>query len=153
MQQSVHTVSVTPTVDTAAFATGDIIGTKMAFNVMPFKDRGGCILDQVMIADLAKQALAIDLVLFGTDPAATTFTENAAGDVDDADLSKVIGVVSLTTHVALNDNGLTYARGIGLPIRIAPDHNGMIYGVLVARGSLDYVAATDVTVTLAFRAA
>lgn len=146
-------VSATPTVDTNIYASGDLIGTKMEFDVGQFRDAGGFILDSVTLVDQAKQSANVDLVLFNADPSGTTFTDNAAFDVADADMSKICAVVSLTTHVTFNDNSLSIARDQGIPIKLGKSlASQRLYGALVARATPTFAAATDVRVTLGVRA-
>lgn len=147
--ESVLTVSQAPVVDTAIYASGDLLGTLMTFNVASARDTGGLVLDQVLIRDAAKQQANVDLVLFDADPSNTTLTDNAAVAIHASDLSKVIGVVSLTTHVAFNANGISLAKAVGLLVMV-PEK---LYGLLVARATPTYAAAADLTVVLGFRKA
>ena len=151
-QNHINFVSVTPTVDTAAYADGDLMGTKMTFsNALPLET--GCgLLRSVRISDLAGQTGAFDLVLFESDPSGTTFTDNAAFDIADTDLSKVMCVINFpaASQFAFADNSVKYLTGMQTPIRgistNAPSRT--IYGALVARAAQTYATASDVTVKL-----
>ena len=140
--------SATPAVDTAIYASGDLIGTMLTFkNVTRTAGRGGEIIDAIL-TDLAKQSAVIDLILFDADPTNTTFTDQAAFDSADADMPKAIGAIEFLTYYGLNDNSFASETAIGmgfLPANAAPT---TIYGALVSRGTPTFAAATDVTVRL-----
>lgn len=142
-------VSVTPTIQAAAYAAGDVIGGKMTFTNLLSPDVPTGELRKVYIYDKAKQGVSLTLVLFSADPSATTFTENAALTLNAADLEKVIAVVPLTTHLALAANGVTYADEIAKSIKVAQSVR-TIYGCLLAVGTPTYTSTSDLTVTLGF---
>lgn len=149
----VHLISATPVVDTSIYASGDAMhAAQMQFDVSNFRDAGGFVLDQVMIADKDKEAANVDLVLFSATVANQTI--NTAFAPTDTELATIVAVVSLTTHVAFSDNGLTYARDLGIPIKLPKSSaNQILYGFLVARATPTYTAAADLKVTLGLRAA
>lgn len=151
MNKRTLTVSAVPTVDTNAYAAGDLIGDKLTFDLSMALDWGGAILEQVILIDLAKQEDQIDLVLFGSDPSGTTFTDNAAADPADSDMAKVIAAVSVSTHFLLNDSQISVARGLCIPLQV-PLVTTSIYGALVARAATDFEATTDCRVILSLRA-
>lgn len=142
-------VSATPTVDTNAYATGELIGGKLTFAGAVRGNVGTGYVIGVTIKDLSAQASDLDLVLFSSDPTATTFTDQAAFDIADADVSKVLGVINFgsSARFAFADNGVKHVGSIVIPIRAAS--SSTIYGALVSRGTPTFAAATDVTVTLA----
>lgn len=136
-------------VDTAAYATGDLIGTKMTFDISGLRDAQAIYLQSVQIRDQAKQSAAMDLVLFSADPAATTFTDNAQFDIADADMDKIATIVAASSFYSFNDNGI--ARAENLARALNPNliaSSVKLYGALVSRGTPTFVASTDVNVTL-----
>lgn len=139
-------ISVSPTVDTNIYASGDLVGGKLTLTDAALAGPTKVVLQAVEIVDLAKQSVALDVVLFGANPSATTFTDNAAFDIDDADLPKVLGVVSVTTWYAFNDNSVGQARGLSLPVT----STGSLYAALVSRATPTFAAATDVTIRFEF---
>lgn len=148
----VRIVSATPTLDTNAYGSGDLVGTKMTFDLSAFRAAGGnVVLESVLIRDLAKQSANLDLVLFSSDPTASTLTDNAAFDPHDTDLAAVVAVIPITTHNAYNDNGISYARNLAIPLNLdVTDASLNLYGVLVARATPTY-AASDLRVNLTVR--
>lgn len=145
-------VSVTPTIEAAAYATGDVIGGKLTFtNALQQTVASGYAVS-AMISDKAAQAVDLDLVLFRQDPSSTTFTENAALDINDADLSKVLGVINFASasRFAFADNSVHYVGSLALPIegRSSTGMSGTIYGVLVSRGAPTFASTSDLTITI-----
>lgn len=147
-----NVVAVTPTVDTSIYASGDLIGTKLTFsNALSAATGSGVILGAI-ISDAAAQAQDLELVIFGANPSATTFTDQAELDIDDTDLAKVQAVISFdsTTRFAYADHGVKYKSNIALPVKATSSgaSGRHLYGALVSRGTPTFEAANDVTVTL-----
>lgn len=146
-------VSETPTVDTAAYATGDLIGTKLEFENALREVKGSGFITGIVIADKGAQTADLDLVIFSSDPSSTTFTDNAAFDIADADLSKIVRVVHFTStnRFSFADNMVHELNNQLLAVR-ALDANGStnstLYGALISRGTPDFVTAGDVTITI-----
>lgn len=140
--------SSTPTVDTGAYGTGELIGGKLTFSNCLSHSRSGFI-TCVLLSDKAAQAVDLELVIFGSDPTGTTFTDQAAFDIADADLTKIQAIISLgsASRFAYADNGVKYLGSLALPLKSAAG-SGTIYGALVSRGTPTFAAASDVTVTL-----
>ena len=149
-------VSATPTVDTAAYATGELVGGKLTFTPAVRSSTGTGYVVSVIMADKAAQAVDFDLVLFRENPSSTTFTDQAAFDVADADLTKVIAVVDLdssSSAKAFADNSVHYVGNLVLPVQgydssATPTVTKTIYGALVSRGAPTFATSGDVTITL-----
>lgn len=140
-------VSATPTVDTSAYATGDLIGGKLTFSpAAGSSTKGTGYIVSANITDKADQSVDLELVLFRSNPTTTTFTDQAAFDPSDADLANVVAVISLpaaTTFFTYNDNGVHFLGSLAIPFR-----GITLYGALVSRGTPTFSAASDVTVNL-----
>lgn len=155
MKDIVKWLSVTPAVDdTTPYAAGDLIGDVLEIDLAGFRDTPGLVLQSVLLVDEAGEEEDIDLVLFDSDPDATTFTDNAALDLDPADLARIVGVVPLTAYFAFDSNAIAQAANLALPIRLDWRDSGpaSIFVALVARGTPGYGAATDLTLKLGFAA-
>jgi hypothetical protein len=136
-------VSATPTVDTSAYASGDLIGAKITLaNAVQVAAGSGELLSLVL-SDLANQKSDIDVVLFDSDPSTTTFTDQAALDIDDADLVKVIGVISIAAadYVSFVDNAVATLRDLRLGFKLASGTS--LYAALVCRGTPTYASSSD----------
>lgn len=146
--------SASPTVDTGgAYATGELIGGKLTFTNLLRPTVGTGYLVSVNLVDKAAQAVDLELWLFSSNPTNTTFTDQAAFDLDDADLSKVAAVINLgsATRFALADNSVHFVGSLALPIRglnASSQASGTLYGALVARGAYTGASASDITIIL-----
>ncbi len=147
-------VAASPVADTSIYASGDLIGGKLTFtNAVRTAAPTGYVVS-ITITDLAAQSADLDLVLFSSDPTATTFTDQSAFDVADADISKVLGVVSFASgsRYAWVDNGVKHTASLLIPVKgetSAGLPSSTIYGALVSRGTPTFASSSDVTVTLA----
>lgn len=147
LQTTVRFVTATPTVSNGvAYTAGDAIGGKMTFT-------GACLtgtlqaeIRGVTLWDLTKQGADIDLLIFSADPSGTTFTDNAALDVADADLPKIAAVVQITTDSAYADNGISQAKN--LSYEIPCNASGTFYGAMVARGTPTYTGTSELTLQI-----
>jgi hypothetical protein len=130
-------------VDGAAYASGDLLGDQSPILIKPLRSQTGtAILQSITIQDLSKQSLAIDVVFFDANPSTTTFTDNAALDIADADITKVIGVVSIVAgdYAAFADSSVATKSNIGLTLKSLASPTTGIYFCLVTRGAPTYVA-------------
>ena len=83
-------IGVTSATYTTAYTLGT--GNPLALKLLRSQTGTG-ILQSACIQDLSKQDGAIDVVFFDSNPSATTFTNNVALDINDADRPKIIGSV------------------------------------------------------------
>jgi hypothetical protein len=134
----------TPTVSAASiYADGDLVGGKITLASAVRAAGAGGVIQAITLTDLAKQSAAIDVIFFNADPSTTTFTDNAAFDVADAELVNIIGIVKLAAadYAAFNDSSAICKTGINLPFVLA---GTSLYAALVTRGTPTYAATTDV---------
>jgi len=126
----------------AAYASGDVLGDLSPIEIPNFvRNAGGTgLVQSLVINDLSNQSGAIDVVFFDSEPTATTFTDNSALDIADADLPKVIAVVSVTSanYKAFADNCVAILSAIGFPIQSLD--NNSIWICPVSRDAKTYVA-------------
>jgi hypothetical protein len=146
--QKLVVVSATPVISTSAYATGDAVGAVMSFASATRVAAGSGVVESVTITDKAKQSANLDLLLFDTNPSVAP-TDNAACVIADADLLTCVGVIPVTNHYTLDDNGLSCARAVGLGFKLAAGTT--LYGVLVVRNAPTYATASDLQVRLAIR--
>jgi len=146
---STGVVTVAPTCDTSAYATGELIGGKLTFTGAMREKYGTGVIHSVVIADKAKQNVALDIVLFDSDPSSTTFTDQATLTIADADLLKVVGVISVvaTDYKSFADNSVADLKNIGLIVK-SNSSSTSLYGCLVSRGTPTYASATDLQIKL-----
>ncbi len=129
--------------DGAAYGAADVIGDKAPIEITNvFRDRldgKTAILQSVIVQDLSAQSLDLDILIFDANPSASTFTDNAAVDVADADLPKLIGGVSIVAadYIALADSSVATKTNISLTV--SSIHTSL-WIVCVTRGTPTYVA-------------
>jgi len=75
------------TVDTAVYAAGDLLCEKLELVV-----GRDVLLNKIVVIDLAKQDAELNFIFFDGNPSGTTFTENDALTIADADLDKITGI-------------------------------------------------------------
>lgn len=144
-------VEIVPVIQAAAYAAGDLLGGKITLANLIGNGGGAIEIVGVVVTDNAKQAAALDILFFDTDPAATTFTENGAVDIDDADLLNAVGFIQVTSYSQLNDNAI--GRGeVTRPIH-AILAGTSLYAAIVNRGTPTYAAVTDLALRVFYRRA
>jgi hypothetical protein len=148
--QVIHTltkvISNTPTITTGAYAAGDLIGSKLTLANATFPGIFSGKVQSVVLTDLDAESADIDVVFFSSDPSATTFTNDSALDIADADLPKVICRVSVigTNYAAFVDNSAATVVNVGCPFETA-NPSVTLYAALVAREAVTYTGTTDLT--------
>lgn len=139
-------VEDSPTVDTSAYAAGDCI-VASAQELTGAGKAGvssGRILS-VELFDKAGNGKNVDVVFFSSDPGTVCSAVNAAYDLDDADLSKIVGIVKVRSHDAWTSNSLSQDSNINLPF-VVDDNGTSLYYALIAQDAITYGAATDLTI-------
>lgn len=147
-QVETRLISASPTVEAAAYASGDVVGGLVTItNACSARSNRGEIRG-VTVFDKAAQGIDLDLIVFSSNPTGTTFTENAAFDPADADLSKIAAVIPVTTHKAFSDNGVSQAKNISYAFECTVGsfpNGGTLYTTIVARGTPTYASTSDLT--------
>lgn len=137
-------IVVTPTIDTAIYASGDTIANALiAFPNAVLAAGGVAKLDKVVIVDAAVQSIAGELWLFSD--VVTPAAMNAPHSISDADAALCVGVVPFGTYYPSALNSISVAKGVDLPFTVA---GTTLYGILVTRGTPTYGNAAALTVVL-----
>jgi len=160
-----HFVEATPTIEaSSAYSAGDSIGAAVISLAGATAETGGLtaaevreaagwgtgnethggMIQSVILTDLGKQSAEIDVVFFDADPSQTTFTDNAALDVDDADLLNIVGVAAVTTWKDFSDNSVGQTLNLAIPF-VLEDGGNTLYAALVSRGTPTYASTADLT--------
>lgn len=143
-------VDVTLAVDTAIFASGDVLSDRVVItNAMRVADGTG-VLQSITIIDESDQAsLAFDLVFLSAD--VTIGTVNAAVSITDANARSVLGVVSVAASdfADLGTSKVATKSGVGLVVKpVTATRN--IYVAAIARSTPTFAATTDLKLRLGF---
>jgi hypothetical protein len=140
-------VDIAITVDTGIYAAGDDMGGKITILGLVPRDITNMILNTLILVDQAVQKAPIDIIFFESNPSATTFTNNGALTVADADTLKICAVVQILAadYFSFADNCVACVKP---NVSLASNENGNMYMALVCRGTPTYVATTDLAVSL-----
>jgi hypothetical protein len=129
-------ISVTPTLDTSAYASGDSLHTTVLSFANAVGVSGGTgILESVVISDHDVQSAAGELWLFSA--TVTPAAANAAHSISDAHADLCVGVVPFGPYYTSALNSISVARP-ALPIACAAT---TLFGILVTRGTPTYTAS------------
>lgn len=133
-------------VNTTAYDDGDLVGTKMTLTDILPHGRGG-LLETVTLHDLDAQDAALQLLIWDTNPSGTTFTNNSALDVADADLPNIIARIAIaaTDYTDLADNSVGCVTQIAIPVKAAIQ--GILYAALVSDGATPTYSANGLSIT------
>lgn len=130
-----HPVVVSATLATTAgaYTAGDAVGKATLSNVG--RINGGYVqLENLYLIDVANQKAVLDIFIFDADPAASTFTEHAAGVIHADDIAKIVGII----HVAATDYNTVDSKGWGYVnlsqrlVKCAAAGKNLIIGVIAA---------------------
>ena len=146
-------ITVTP--DLASFATpyssGDVMGAANTITDAATDTKGVVKLDSLVVLDKANQKAALDIIFFDEAPAASFGADNAAYALNDSDLSKVVGRVSVATgdYVSSSTNNAEATlKNIELTMQARAGVKDL-YCVVVSRGTPTYGSASDLLIKLA----
>lgn len=133
-------VDVTLSLDTSAYAVGDVLAaTQEIVNAVP-STGGATALHSLLVLDKDDLGLGLDLVFL--DANVSIGTENAAVSITDADAARILGVVPVAAGDFVDLGGCRVAtlKGIGLALR-ADIASRSIYVAAISRGTGTYTAA------------
>lgn len=136
-----------PTVDTAAYSTGDLLfaATKIANATQ--NTQGLAYLQTLLVLDAANQKSQLDLLIFNQDPGSLGTLNNAI-DLSTAQLAMLIGIISVASSDYVTLKATANAVASKNPQLMLPALKGSrdFWIAGVSRGSPDYVAATDLRI-------
>lgn len=144
-----NAVTVTPTLDTNAYASGDLLfdSTEVAGAVRA--NGGHCVLHSATILDKADQGVAFTVVIAN---AATDFgTLNSAPDPDDTEAATVIGKFSVSTadYIDLGASKFATVPNIGIGLKAGASTTSVYIAGINGTGTPTY-AASDLLIALYF---
>jgi hypothetical protein len=144
-------LSSTPTITAGAYSANDLVGGKISLTPaarlvsLPSNIIPTATIINVILTDKSTQASNTDVIFWSADPSATTFTDNAALTVADADLLNIIGIVTVNswTTFAANSVGTT-TSAVTFPYQLASEAS-TLYASLITRGTPTYASTSDLT--------
>ena len=141
-------ISVTPTIDTNIYTSGDCIGGLMTFSNAARISGGSGIIQSILVKDNTQaQRAAMDLLFF--DRSVTVAGNNSPVAMSDSDMAFCLGVVPIgpynTAWPGTPLNSISTLLNVGLPFVL----NGTdLFVQAVVRGTPTYAAASDLTFIL-----
>lgn len=146
------TISATPTISAAAYASGNQIGGIMTLANAVRQDSnigvGTSMVCAVTVLDKAAASAAIDIFFFNQSPTLVS-TNNTAFNLTDANLvAQCIGVASIgTAYSASSSNSVSTTANLNIPLEIpfTASANTSVFAVAVARAAATYASTSDLT--------
>jgi len=138
------TVSQTPEITAGAYSAGDAVGGLLTFANAARRSGGGGVIKTVTIIDDAGQDAELELWLF--DRTFTAIADNSAWAPAEADLERLIGVIS-TEESSQGWLAAGTPSAVTIDVSARYDVTGTsMFGQLVTRGTPTYVATDDLTI-------
>jgi hypothetical protein len=130
---------ITPVLDTSVYATNDVLFVATAFNGARVAG-GRAYLQSLVAVDADDQGQAMEFYFFSE--AVTLGTINSAPSISDADASKFLGMVSVSTGDWIDLGGVRVAtlRGIGL-MMVPKSDSTNLYVAGITRGTPTHTAS------------
>ena len=141
-----HRVTVTPVLDTSAYAAGDCMSDVFTITTGA-RGSARVTLRNCTVIDEDDQGVAFDILFFSSSPTIAS-AKNAAFSITDANLASLVGVVAVASGDYV-DLGAQRAACKSLDLDMKCETAGTLYGVLVSRGTATY-AANGIDIQLTF---
>lgn len=133
-------IDVTFTLDTSAYADGDLLAETQSMTGVARVNAGVVILESVTIIDEDDQGQALTLIFL--DANNTLGSENSAPSISDANARNILGFVRVTAGDYIDLGGVRIAcvRGIALEMKAAAGTTTMYIGAVI-NGAATYTAS------------
>ncbi len=138
-------ISQSPTVTAGAYSANDVVGGLLTFASAAAIYGGGGVVKDLIIIDDAGQDAPLELWLFNA--TFTAIADNGAWDPSQADLRKLVAIIS-TADGSYFDAGTESVARVEASQRYDLASGTSLFGQLVTRGTPSYSATDDVTVIL-----
>lgn len=145
-------VTVTPVLDTSAYASGDLLSDTITCGSIVDQAGGDVILDSITIIDEDAQGVKLYVIL--TSASTSMGTINGAPNISDANARNIIGYVTVLTtdYITVSGTKIATIRNIGLHCKAAAGSQ-ILYMALLNETGTPTFTASGVKVKLGFRQA
>lgn len=143
-------ISVTHSLDTSAYASGDLVADTQEIPGVMRVAGGQAVLDSIVILDEDDQGVVLNFVF---SQVSTTFgTENSAPNISDANLATAQGHVAFATtdYVDVGGAKIGTRSNIGLPMESASGSTSLYVAIVNGAGTPTFTA-TGLKVKYGFR--
>jgi len=133
-----------PVLTAVAYTAGDALGSTTSLDAILRPTVGTGILQSISVYDAAGQSAAIDFLIFSSEPASSTVTNNSPVVVDTSDVAKLLGKVSVAaTDYVATAGGPTIATVSNVGLVLDSDNaTGTIWVVPMTQGTPTYAASS-----------
>jgi hypothetical protein len=133
-------IDVTLSLDTSAYASGDVLAATQEVANAVAANGGKAILHSVTVLDKDDQGQALDLVFLRTN--VSLGSENSAVAITDADAEEILGVVQVTAgdYLDFGANRVATMPGVGLVLEAGASSTSL-YLAAVSKGTGTYSAS------------
>lgn len=142
-------ITPTVTVKLTAYHANDNIGGKLTITDAVPVSGGSAILDNLTVLDADKEKAELYILIFNSNPAAATLTDDAAVALS-TDLTKVIAVVHVAAADYVEFGTAAIAHMTGLKRVVQASGSANLYAAIMCVGTPTYTAATDLTLKFGF---
>jgi hypothetical protein len=125
-------ITVTPVLDTNAYADGDVMGSTTTVASAVRVTGGRCVLQSVTVVDEDDQGTAFDLLFFGVTQ--SLGTDNSAPNISDANARDFQGHVSILAGDFIDLGGVRVATKTGIGLVLEATTRDLFLG-LISRGA------------------
>lgn len=132
--------AVTFSLDTSAYATGDVLAASQAMTSCLRKVDGSGLLTSIVLNDKDDQGVALDVVILSAN--VSIGTENAGVSISDADADSILAIIPVGASDWIDLGGCRVAtiRNLGVPVK-AVSGTSDLYVALITRGAPTYTAS------------
>lgn len=141
--------TVTPAVTAALYSAGNCVGGLITLPGILARDHASGLLESLCVTDKGNQKAALNLFLFDSKPAASTFTDKGTFTIDPTDLPRLLAVVSVAAADYLSPSGNTLAAatyGVGsaqMGKQLFGNGAGDLYLAVQTTGTPTYASTSD----------
>lgn len=142
-------VDLTLSLDTSAYADGDVLAATQEVASVTRENGGPALLESINLLDEDDNGTALDLVFFDANVALGT--ENSAPNISDANARNILGIVSIATgdYVDLGGARVALKRDLGLILKAASGSRS-IYVAAITRGGTPTYTASGIKIRFGF---
>ena len=145
-QSTTMLAAVALSLDTSAYADGDVLADTQAFTSVARANDVGFVLQSVVLVDKDDQGMGLDLVLLSANN--SLGTENSAPNISDANAEAIQGMVQISTSDWYDLGGVRVAQRTNINLPLVPaSGTTTLYVAAVSRGTGTY-SASGITLRL-----
>lgn len=132
----IRRVSTTTTSD--AYTTGMVVNGALTIERFGNGPRISAILRQIIVKQTTTGVPDMDFIFLDSALSSdlTTLTNAAVVQINDTELTKIVGVASATASMLFEDNGIMFVTGLDVPMQLAnPAADSNLYVIPVIRAT------------------